>query len=80
MTDLSQTNVAVAQTSSAKEAFLDANAREHTPTVRVLRASPENQLELRPHPKCNAARGLAWVFAIERALGVYGSTADEPWM
>jgi hypothetical protein len=36
--------------------------------MRVLRAYPQDQLELRPHPTCKTARELAWVFVLERGL------------
>ena len=52
-----------------KQQFLDAYEREHQITMRLLRAYPPDQVELRPHPKCKTARELAWMFAAERALG-----------
>jgi hypothetical protein len=51
------------------EQFLDAYEREHATTMRVLRAYPEDRLDLRPHGKCKTARELAWVFVVERGLG-----------
>jgi uncharacterized damage-inducible protein DinB len=54
---------------AAKQQFLDTYEREHATTMRVLRAYPADQAELRPHPKCKTARELAWVFALERGLG-----------
>lgn len=51
-----------------KEQFLDSYDKEHATTMRVLRAYPADQLELRPHPKCKTARELAWVFVMERGL------------
>lgn len=54
---------------SPKQQFLDAYEREHQRTMRVLRAYPADQLELRPHPRCKTARELAWVFVLERGLG-----------
>jgi uncharacterized damage-inducible protein DinB len=60
-------------TSSSKQAFLDAYEREHAITMKVLRAFPADQVEIRPHPKAKTARELAWVFVLERGLatGVY---------
>ncbi len=55
---------------SAKEQFLASYEREHATTMRVLRAYPTDKLELRPHPKCKTARELAWVFVLERWLGL----------
>ncbi len=52
-----------------KQQFLDAYDREQAITMRVLRAYPEDRLDLRPHPKCKTARELAWVFVLERGLG-----------
>jgi len=54
---------------SPKEQFLQSYDREHAVTLRVLRAYPADQLELRPHPKAKTARELAWVFVLERGLG-----------
>jgi uncharacterized damage-inducible protein DinB len=56
-------------TASAKQAFLDTYDREHATTMRVLRAYPENELDLQPHERCRTARELAWVFVLERGLG-----------
>lgn len=54
---------------SPKGRFLDAYESEHETTMRVLRAYPEDALDLRPHPKCRTARELAFVFTLERMLG-----------
>jgi hypothetical protein len=51
-----------------KEQFLQAYDQEHATTMRVLRAFPADQGELRPHAKCKTARELAWVFVLERGL------------
>jgi uncharacterized damage-inducible protein DinB len=51
-----------------KQAFLDAYEREHAITMRVLRALPADQADLRPHPRCKTARELAFVFVVERGL------------
>jgi uncharacterized damage-inducible protein DinB len=55
--------------SSPKQQFLDAYDREHAITVRVLRAYPADQADLRPTPKCRTAREIAWTFVLERGLG-----------
>ena len=57
--------------SSPKEQILSAYAREHATTMRVLRAYPNDKLDLRPHAMCKTARELAWVFAVERGLGSF---------
>lgn len=54
---------------SAKQQFLDTYDREHATTMRVLRAYPEDKLDLTPHEKSKSARDLAWVFVMERGLG-----------
>jgi uncharacterized damage-inducible protein DinB len=53
----------------SKQQFLDTYDHEHAITLRVLRAYPADQLDLRPHAKLKTARELAWVFALERGLG-----------
>jgi uncharacterized damage-inducible protein DinB len=52
-----------------KHQFLETYEREHATTMRVLRAYPADQLELRPHEKAKTARELAWMFVLERRLG-----------
>jgi uncharacterized damage-inducible protein DinB len=54
---------------SAKQTFLDTYDKEHATTMRVLRAFPEDQLDMKPSEKSNSARHLAWVFVLERYLG-----------
>lgn len=53
----------------AKAQFLETYDREHRTTLGVLGAYPEDQLELRPHPKLKTALELAWLFVLERGLG-----------
>lgn len=55
---------------SPKQQFLKEYEKEHQTTVRVLRAYPRDQLDLRPHPSCRTARELAWVFVMECGLGI----------
>lgn len=66
-------------TASPKQQFLTTFDREHVITMRVLRAYPADQLDLRPHPTCRTARELAWVFVAERGLGtaVYQNKLQE---
>ena len=54
---------------SEKQRFLEVYEREHETTMRVLRAFPPEQAEMRPHAMCKSARELAWTFVIERGLG-----------
>lgn len=60
---------AVGTTPTAKQQFLDVYEQEHARTMRVLRAYPADQAELRPHAMCKTARELAWIFVLERGLG-----------
>lgn len=64
---------------SPKQTFLDAYQHEHETTMRVLRAYPEDRLDLRPHEKCKTARELAWGFVMEGRLGemVFNDTFEE---
>jgi uncharacterized damage-inducible protein DinB len=55
---------------SAKQTFLDTFDREHATTMRVLRAYPADQLDLKPSEKSNSARQLGWTFVMERNLGL----------
>lgn len=59
---------AVAAAASPKRQLLDSLAREHATTLKVLRALPADQTELRPHPRAKSARELAWIFVIEQYL------------
>ena len=54
---------------NAKEIFLRTYDEEHGITMRLLRAYPEDKLDLQPHPRANTARQLAWTFVLERGLG-----------
>lgn len=60
---------ALREVPSPKQQFLQAYEREHATTMRVLRAYPTDQLDLRPHPRSKNARELGWVFVLERGLG-----------
>lgn len=60
---------AISSRPSPKQQFLDAYEREHAITMRVLRAYPTDQTELRPHSLCKSARELAWLFTLECGLG-----------
>jgi uncharacterized damage-inducible protein DinB len=53
----------------AKQQFLGVYDKEHATTMRVLRAFPADQADLKPHPRSNSARDLAWIFALECGLG-----------
>ena len=53
---------------SPKEQFLTVFEQEHEKTMRVLRAFPADQAEMKPHERLRPARELAFVFALERGL------------
>jgi uncharacterized damage-inducible protein DinB len=55
---------------SPRLTFLGAFRREHATTMKVLRAFPAEQSELRPSTKSNSARQLAWTFVIEELFMV----------
>lgn len=63
------TIAAAGAVATPKQRFLDVYEREHATTMRVLRAYPTDQLDLRPHAMCKTARELAWVFVFERRFG-----------
>lgn len=46
----------------------DEYRRESAITLKVLRAFPAEQAELKPHPHSNSAKQLAWTFVVENAL------------
>lgn len=53
---------------SRKESFLRTYDRETATTLKVLRAYPEEKLEMRPHADFKTARELGWTFIMERHL------------
>lgn len=53
---------------SARDSYLTVLDDEHATTMRVLRAYPEEKLELRVHEKMKTARELAWLFVGEYGL------------
>lgn len=54
---------------SAKQEILNDYDREHATTMKVLRAYPNDKLDLKPSPKSKSARDVAWIFVLERGLG-----------
>jgi uncharacterized damage-inducible protein DinB len=54
---------------SNKQRFLETFDHEHEITMRLLKAYPADQLDLRPHPKLKTAKELAFVFVLECGLG-----------
>jgi uncharacterized damage-inducible protein DinB len=65
MTAATQTPAAVDAIKSPKQQFLDAFEGETATTLRVLKAYPEQECELKPHDKCKTARELAAMFTME---------------
>jgi DinB family protein len=63
---------AVGAMPTPRQQFLDAYEREHATTMKILRAFPADQSELRPHAKMKTARELAYVFVRECGLGIAG--------
>ena len=53
---------------SAREQFAAAFQRETEITIRVLRAYPDEALDLKPHPKLKSARDLAWLLVSEQSM------------
>ena len=64
---------------SPKEQFIQSYNQEHATTMRVLRAYPSGQAELRPHAKCKTARELAWVFVLEQGGCEVALTTGFDW-
>ncbi len=67
MTAATQTPAAMAAVTSPRQQFFDAFERETATTLRVVKAYPESQSELRPHEKMKTARELAAMFTMEMA-------------
>jgi uncharacterized damage-inducible protein DinB len=61
-------SAAAVQGVSARQALLDSYRRESATTLKILRAYPAEQAEMRPHTSSNSAQQIAWTFAIENAL------------
>jgi uncharacterized damage-inducible protein DinB len=62
-----------------REQLLDGFEREHATTMRVLRAYPIDELDLKPHAKCKTARELAWTFVVEQSLAEKALTTGLDW-
>ena len=68
MTTATQTPAANAAVKSPKQQFLDGFERESATTLKVLKAYPEDQSELKPSERSKPARELAAMFTMEMAL------------
>jgi uncharacterized damage-inducible protein DinB len=62
---------------SEKDQFLQNWEAQYQKTVKVLKAYPENKLELKPHEKSRSAKELAWVFTMEEKMLVNGALRGE---
>jgi uncharacterized damage-inducible protein DinB len=51
-----------------KQQFLDSFDRETATTLKLLRAYPTAQSEMRPHPTSMSARELSWIFVVEMGV------------
>jgi uncharacterized damage-inducible protein DinB len=59
---------------SEKQKFQEAWDRESATTVKLLKAYPQDKIEMKPHPSARSAKDLAWAFVFE---GVAGSQAVQ---
>lgn len=55
---------------SPKQQFLDAFNKEHSTTLKVIRALPADQGAFQPHPRSQSAKTLIWTFTVEQGLTV----------
>lgn len=67
MATATQTPTAVGVIKSPKQQYIEGFERETATTLKVLKAYPEEQSELRPHEKLKTARELAALFTMEMA-------------
>ena len=56
------------RTTSEKDMFVQSFQREAQTTLKLLKAFPADQADLKPSPKSRSARELAWVFVTEQGL------------
>jgi uncharacterized damage-inducible protein DinB len=59
---------------SEKQKFQEAWERESALTLKILKAYPQDKVEMKPHPTSRSAKDLAWTFVFE---GVVGSQAVQ---
>jgi uncharacterized damage-inducible protein DinB len=64
---------------SPRQHFLDVFAREHATTLRVLRAYPDDQLDLKPGERSMSARELVGIFILEQWLAERALTTGFDW-
>ena len=73
------TGTAVPAAPTRVEQFLATFEREHATTLRVLRAYPEAQADLKPAAMCKSARELAHIFLVEQRMTVTALTTGFDW-
>lgn len=62
-----------------RDQFITSFEREHDTTLRVLRAYPEDKLDLKPHPKLKTGRDLAFMLVREQGLLEKALTTGFDW-
>ena len=67
-TTATQTPVSTAAIRSPRQQFAEGFERETATTLKVLKAYPEDQSELKPHERLKSARELAAMFTMEMAV------------
>jgi uncharacterized damage-inducible protein DinB len=64
---------------SAKEQFLDVFKREYATTAKVIRAYPDDKLDLKPHEKSMTAKQLAWLLVQGHGMLTKAITTGFDW-
>jgi uncharacterized damage-inducible protein DinB len=67
------------QTTSPKQQFLDVFNREYATTSRVIRAYPNDKLEMKPHETSMSAKELAWFLVMGHGLMDKALTTGFDW-
>ena len=67
------------QTTSAKQRFLDVFEKEYATTARVIRAYPDDKLNLKPHETSMSAKELAWILVMGHGLMQKALTTGFDW-
>lgn len=61
----------------ARRLLIEFIQRETPVTLRVLRAFPEDELDMKPHPRSQSARDLCWIFVGELRMALRALRGDE---
>jgi uncharacterized damage-inducible protein DinB len=70
---------ATAAPPTSKERLLEVFEREHKTTARVLRAYPDDELDLKPHERLKSARELAWFLAMAHGMLAQAMASGIDW-